>query len=350
MAAEAAAAKKKGTRTYVFMALVVLLTAVVAYFYAQSQTYQSTDDAFIDGHVTNVAPQIAGRVEQVLVNDNQEVKKGQLLVRIDPRDYNAALLQKKAGRESTNAEASATLASVQQQIAHVATLEATVASDQATADADRANADKAAKDYVRYQKLAAQKVISSQDLDAYKAASIADEATYNAAVKKVASDKAQVMEAQAQVNAYEALYQSILAQVHQQDANVQTAELNQSYTNVYAPLDGRITNKSVQVGNYVQIGQNMMAIVPDHIYITANFKESQIGLMRPGQPVEIEVDALRKKFDAHVDSIQAGSGAAFSLLPPENATGNYVKVVQRVPVKIEFDRLLTDSAGVSAAG
>jgi membrane fusion protein, multidrug efflux system len=165
----------------------------------------------------------------------------------------------------------------------------------------------------------------------------------------VASDKAQVVEAHAQVNAYEALYQSIQAQVNEQNANVQTAELNQSYTNVYAPLDGRVTNKAVQVGNYVQVGQSLLAIVPDHVHVTANFKESQIGLMRPGQPVEIDIDALHRKFDGHVDSLQAGSGAAFSLLPPENATGNYVKVVQRVPVKIEFDRPLTDTMGEAAS-
>ena len=182
-------------------------------------------------------------------------------------------------------------------------------------------------------------MVSSHDLDNARASAKASQETLNSDLKKVVSDQAQVNEAKAQVGAITALAQSQQAKIDQSTASLDTATLNQSYSKVYAPEDGRVTRKSVAAGDYVQAGQSMFALVPDNVWVTANFKESQIGLMRPGQPVEIDVDALPgHKFDGRVDSIQAGSGAAFSLLPPENATGNYVKVVQRVPVKLVFNQ------------
>jgi len=157
---------------------------------------------------------------------------------------------------------------------------------------------------------------------------------------KVLSAEAQVVEGQAQVRTYAALLQYVLAQEQENAATVESAQLNDSYTKIFAPESGRVTHKSVEPGDYVQVGQSLLALVPSNIYVTANFKEDQLRLMRPGQPVEIEVDALGgRTFKGHVDSVQMGSGAAFSLLPPENATGNYVKVVQRVPVKILFDSI-----------
>ena len=157
---------------------------------------------------------------------------------------------------------------------------------------------------------------------------------------KVLSADSQVVEGQAQVRTYAALLQYALAQEQENAANVEAAQLNDSYTKVFAPESGRVTHKSVEPGDYVQLGQSLLALVPANIYVTANFKEDQLRLMRPGQPVEVEVDALGgRTFKGHVDSVQMGSGAAFSLLPPENATGNYVKVVQRVPVKILFDSI-----------
>jgi membrane fusion protein (multidrug efflux system) len=165
------------------------------------------------------------------------------------------------------------------------------------------------------------------------------QANLDAAKMKVVSAEAQLVEGQAEVRTYEALLQYVLAQVKANQANAEAARLNDSYTKVFAPESGRVTNRSVEPGDYVQVGQNLLALVPTDIWVIANFKENQIRLMRPGQPVEIEVDALSRTFKGHVDSIQAGSGAAFSLLPPENATGNYVKVVQRVPVKIRFNSI-----------
>jgi membrane fusion protein (multidrug efflux system) len=329
---------RRGVFAILALAGLTALTLTGLYWFRQNQSYQSTDDAFVDGHIVQIAPKIAGRVDQVFVDDNQEVKKGDRLIRIDARDFNAALRQKEAALQGVRAQATAVEATVQQAEAHVKTLQATVDSDQATAEADRAQNDKAQSDWHRYEDLYKSKVVSPSDVDQYRAAAKAAQATLEAGLKKVASDKAQVSEALAQVNTYLALYQSLQAQIGEADANVQSAQLNQSYTEVLASEDGRVTRKAVEPGDYVQTGQTILALVPKNVWVTANFKENQIGKMRPGQPVEIEVDALHGlKFKGHVDSVQSGSGARFSLLPPENATGNYVKVVQRVPVKILFD-------------
>jgi membrane fusion protein (multidrug efflux system) len=308
-------------------------------FFAHFQSYESTDDAFIDVHSVNISSKVAGRVARVLVTDNQEVKKGDVLVELDPRDFDAQVNEQKAALNSAVAQLDAARAGLEQGLAHVLTLQATVESDQAAAEAARAQADLSAKDLKRSEDLYNQKVVSSHDLDNARASAKASQETLNSDLKKVVSDQAQVNEAKAQVGAITALVQSQQAKIDQSTASLDTATLNQSYSKVYAPEDGRVTRKSVAAGDYVQAGQSMFALVPDNVWVTANFKESQIGLMRPGQPVEIDVDALPgHKFDGRVDSIQAGSGAAFSLLPPENATGNYVKVVQRVPVKLVFNR------------
>jgi membrane fusion protein, multidrug efflux system len=308
-------------------------------FFAHFQSYESTDDAFIDVHSVNVSSKVAGRVARVLVTDNQEVKKGDVLVELDPRDFDAQVNEQKAALNSAVAQLDAARAGLQQGLAHVLTLQATVESDQATAEAAGAQADLSANDLKRSEDLYNQKVVSSQDLDNARASAKARQETLNSDLKKVVSDQAQVNEAKAQVGAITALVQSQQAKIDQSTASLDTATLNQSYSKVYAPKDGRVTRKSVASGDYVQAGQSMFALVPDDVWVTANFKENQIGLMRPGQPVEIDVDALPgHKFEGRVDSIQAGSGAAFSLLPPENATGNYVKVVQRVPVKLVFNK------------
>ena len=236
---------------------------------------------------------------------------------------------------------------VQEAIAHVKTEQATVESDQATAAADAAQNDKAQSDLKRNEGLFKTKVVSPQDVDQFRATAKSAQATLNAAEKKVLSDEALVSEARAQVDTFVGLLQTVNAQIRESDANLASAKLNQSYTRVLAPESGWVTQKSVEPGAYVQAGQNLFALVPKQVWVTANFKEDQIRQMRPGQPVEVEVDALRgQKFRGHVDSIQAGSGARFSLLPPEDATGNYVKVVQRVPVKIVFDEPLNTENGL----
>jgi membrane fusion protein, multidrug efflux system len=247
-------------------AIAAILSGATVLFH--SMTHETTDDAFIDAHFVSVAPKVAGRVAVVNVDDNQLVKKGDVLVEIDPRDFEAALAQARAN----------------------------LAKDKATLIQADAN-EKRALD------LFSQKVISTQERDSNVAAA-----------------------------------ESSRGNVRADEAAVKQAELNLGYTKVKAPIDGYVTNKSVALGDYLQVGQTIMALVSTRVWVTANFKETQLRNMRPGQPATIHVDAFPGlKVQGHVDSIQAGSGAAFSLLPPENATGNYVKVVQRVPVKIVLD-------------
>jgi membrane fusion protein, multidrug efflux system len=316
-------------------------------YIVNSEAYQSTDDAFIDGHIIMVSSKVAGRVQAVHVDDNQRVNKGDLVVELDSRDFDAATRQKSAAVESTEAQAAAAQAGLNEAITHVNTLEATVESDRATAEADAAQKQKAQSDLKRFEELYRTKVASPQDLDQFRAAAKSAQATYDAAAKKVTSDEAQVNEARARVDAVGALVKSVNAQIHESDANLATARLNQSYTQVRAPESGWVTQKAIEPGAYIQVGQSLFALVPKEVWVTANFKEDQIGRMRPGQEVEVKIDALRgEKFRAHLDSIQAGSGARFSLLPPQNATGNYVKVIQRVPVKIVFDESVNGKSGV----
>jgi membrane fusion protein (multidrug efflux system) len=330
---------KRFVPTLIAVGLVPVLGVAGLYFFAQAMSYESTDDAFIDAHTVDVAPKISGRIEKVSIDDNWRVKRGDPIVEIDPRDYDAQLRQRQAALESTKAQANSAQAAVEQQIANVKSLQATLDQDKADQQAYQAQADQTADNLHRQQDLYNNRVVSVQDLINAKDSDRSAQANLDAAKMKVVSAEAQLVEGQAEVRTYEALFQYVLAQVKANQANTEAAQLNDSYTKVFAPESGRITNKSVEPGDYVQVGQNLLALVPTDIWVIANFKENQIRLMRPGQPVEIEVDALGKTFKGHVDSIQAGSGAAFSLLPPENATGNYVKVVQRVPVKIRFNSI-----------
>lgn len=330
---------KRFKRTMIGIGLVFIVAVAGLYLYAQAASYESTDDAFIAAHTIEVAPKIAGKVDSVFVRDNQLVKKGDLLVQIDPRDYDAQLDQKQAARESVKAEVQSAQAAVDQQIANVRSLQATLDEDTADEQASQAQADQTSDDLRREQDLYNTHVVSIQDLIHSQVANRAAQANLESAKKKVAAGEAQKAEGEAEVRTFQALVEYVLAQEKQNNATVESAKLNDSYTKVYASENGRITRKSVEPGDYVQVGQSLLALVPSEIYVTANYKENQVSLMRPGQPVEVEVDALGgRKFEGHIDSIQMGSGAAFSLLPPENATGNYVKVVQRIPVKILFDQ------------
>src|ERR1700726_1193273 len=329
---------KRFIPTLVGLGLVPVLGVAGLYFFAQAMSYESTDDAFIDAHTVDVAPKISGRIEKVFIDDNWRVKKGDPIVEIDPRDYDAQLRQRQAALDSTKAQAVAAQAGVEQQIARVNSLQATLDQDKADQRSAEAQADQTADNLRRQQDLYDHHVVSIQDLTNAKDSNRSAQANVDSAKMKVLSAEAQIAAGQAEVRTFAALLQYVLAQQQENEANVETAQLNDSYTKVFAPESGRVTRKSVEPGDYVQVGQNLLALIPSKIWVTANFKENQLRLMRAGQPVEIEVDALGgKKFKGHIDSIQMGSGAAFSLLPPENATGNYVKVVQRVPVKIRFD-------------
>jgi membrane fusion protein (multidrug efflux system) len=241
------------------VALIVLCVVVLwgGYTFIRSFFYESTDDAFIEGHVMTIGTKLSNTVQQVFIDDNYEVKKGDLLVQIDPRDYEVQLHQAQA------------------------------------------TYDKAKSDYDRDKGLDGTRAISKEDLDTTKAA----------------FDVAQ--------------------------AQLDQAKLNLEYTRITAPVSGRITRKNVEPGDYIQTGETLFSIVPHEIWVIANFKETQLTHMQPGQPATIHIDAFPgRTFKGHVDSLQSGTGARFSLLPAENATGNYVKVVQRLPVKIVFDEPL----------
>ena len=306
--------------------LVVALVAVVAgsaYYFRFIAPYETTDDAFIEAHVIPIAPQVAGRVAQLLVRDNQEVKPGDLLVQIDSRDYQAKLDQERAGLAAARSR-------FDQATAQFTVDQAKVEQEKADVAVAEAMAKQAEADNKRYQAAGAFAVSESQlDLAATQARS---------AEAQVDAARNQELAAEAQVGLDKASIQTAAAEVQNSEANVRQAELNLSYTEVKAPEAGYVTHRTVETGAYIQTGQALLAIVPRQIWVVANFKETQLSHMQAGQPVEVKVDAYPQiTFHGHVDSIQHGSGPSFSLLPPENASGNFVKVVQRVPVKIVMD-------------
>lgn len=319
----------------------LLLGALLVYglgYFVEGMAHESTDDAFLDAHVVAVAPRVAGQVKKVYVKDNQEVAPGDLLVEIDPRDFQVQLDQRRAAVTAAQANVASLKANFELGQAQVTSAQATAKQTAAEAAAAQATASRAASDLKRAQELIANHTISPQEFDTAQASATAAQENARAAKAKALSDDSKVAEAQAQSSVNARALERSQAQLHQAELDVDAAELALSYTRVQAPESGRITKKAVADGDYVQSGQRLMALVPPQLYVTANFKETQLQRLRTNQPAMVVIDSVNHApFRAHVDSIMAGSGAAFSLLPPENAVGNYVKVVQRVPVKIVFD-------------
>jgi membrane fusion protein (multidrug efflux system) len=328
--------RKKGYKLKFVLAgtaLLVVLIAVIFYFFLFIAPYESTDDAFIDGYVTLISPRVPGQVARLMVTDNQEVKAGDVLVEIDPRDYGTSLSQTKADLAAANSQAN-------QSRAQVNVSEAKVAQAQAAVTAAEAEAQRANEDLKRYETVES-RAVSKSALDLAQAQARSANANLAAAYSQTNAAEAEVALSKAGV-------ETAIAAVQQAEAKLQQAELNLSYTKVIAPMDGRVTARTVQAGNYVQPGQALLALVPKDVWVVANFKETQLTYMLAGQPVELRVDAYpNRKFKGKVDSLQAGTGARFSLLPPENAVGNYIKVVQRVPVKIVFDEELPTSLDIA---
>ena len=308
---------------------------VVAY------TSETTDDAFITGHIVAIAPRISGQVSAVHVLDNEYVTNGELLVDIDPSDYASTLGQKQAAADSADSNAKAAVAGYNLMKVKVTTAEADARETKADADASAATNTKAQADLQRAKELVKENTISQQEYDQYEASAKQAQADFDSANAKAESDASKVNEANAQLEAAKAEADAVMSQLNESKTEVDSAQLNVSYTKIFAPCEGLVTRKQVEVGDYLQTGQTIFSIVPKEVWVVANFKESQLRDMSPGQKATIAIDALGgREFKAHVDSVQAGSGALFSLLPPENAVGNYVKVVQRVPVKILFDEAL----------
>ena len=314
--------KKKRVIVPAFTAILFFLAGI--YFMIHSIYYQSTDDAFVEGHIVSIAPRVSGPVEQMLIDDNMPVKKGQLLIVIDPNDYEVKLAQTKAKL----AEAKAALNISEKDITRSKSELQESSHDVASTSS---KLDFAKKDYKRYSEMYKEGISSKQDYDSSKTGLTVAKSNYRSAMEKEKASKAMLESAKAKKEAS-------IADIERLEAEVKECELNLSYTKIYAPQDGLITNRSVEKGNYVQVAQPMFAIVPEKVWVVANFKETQLTNMKKGQPVQIKIDTYPgKKFKGHVDSIQRATGAKASLFPPENAVGSYVKIVQRVPVKIVFD-------------
>lgn len=322
------------------LALAALFYFGISYLLAVL-THEATDDAFIAAHIVAIAPRISGQVATVRVVDNQIVHSNDLLVELDSADYAITVSQKESAAVSQEANFRAVIAAYELMRAKVATAESDARKAGLDAESSATTANRTRQDFIRAHNLVKDKTISQQEFDSAQAANDKAQADLKSAQENVAGKNSKVDEAQKQLAAVVAEKDMALSQFNESKTNVAAAKLNLSYTKLFAPGDGRVTRKAVEAGTYVETGQQLLSIVPPEVWVVANFKESQLAKMQTNQPVLVDIDALGgKSFRAHVDSIQAGSGAQFSLLPPENAVGNYVKVVQRVPVKIVFDEPL----------
>ncbi|MEP1075102.1 HlyD family secretion protein [Leptolyngbya sp. PL-A3] len=352
-----------------------------------ASTHEETDNAAVAGHLYQISSRIPGTVSQVTVDDNEVVKPGELLVQLDPHDYEVKVQQAQAALQvaqqqaqaaqgsiaqvGTTAQAQTTEAqgNIAQAVAAISSAQAAVAEAQAGVPAAQAQLAQAnatlqqtQADYARYQSLFESGAVARQQLDAARAAFEVAQAQRNAAQQGVSQAQAKVDQAQQgvgqaqaqleasrsglqqaqatgqQTNVNRSQYEAAVAAIAQAQAQLNAAQLQLSYTQITAPAEGRIGRKTVEVGQQVQAGQPLMAVVGDDLWIIANFKETQMDDIKPGESVEIELDAFPSHtFTGHVDSLAPASGSQFALLPPDNATGNFTKVVQRIPVKITFD-------------
>jgi len=350
-----------------------VLVVVGFFVYRYLTSYESTDDAQVDGHINSISARVSGHVTKLNIRDNQYVNAGDALVEIDPTDYQVALDRAKA--DLANAQAAAVAAGVTIPITDINT-SSQVSASQADVNTARAgiqvseqqlqaakaqlqeaqaNDVKAQNDLGRYKQLVTKQEISQQQYDQAVASAQASaagveaaHANVDAALQQVTQSRNKLVTAEAnyryantapqQMKMTKAKADAALAEERRAKANLQQAELNLQYTKVIAPVNGIVSNRTVEVGQNVAPGQELMKVINlDDVWITANFKETQLRDMHAGQRVTLEVDANGRKYNGKVDSVAGASGARFSLLPPENATGNYVKVVQRIPVKIDLD-------------
>jgi membrane fusion protein (multidrug efflux system) len=373
----------KSNKKGIAVVVVLVLIVIAGFFYWRSTYTVDTDDAQVDGNLFQVSSRVSGQVTKVYVQEQQTVKKGDLLAEIDPTDYQVALEQAEANLATAKAQYEQASVNVPITSTNVRTTLATSGSDvlgteaqvqQAEAQAQAAQAQvaqakavaqKAQIDVDRYTPLVAKDVISKQQYDQAVATATADQAALDAAERtaraqqnqvqlvqqRLAQSKSQEIQSQKngpeQVKVQEATAQAAAASVEQAQAKVDQAKLNLSYCKITAPASGIVSKKSVVEGANLSIGQSLLTIVPlEDLWVTANFKETQLAEMKPGQKVEIEVDALgSKKFSGVVQQIGGATGSSLSLFPPENATGNYVKVVQRIPVRINFTDLQDENKG-----
>jgi membrane fusion protein (multidrug efflux system) len=368
-------AQPQKRRRGIIILVAAVLALIAAGFWWHSTYYEDTDDAQINGHLIQISSRIAGQVIKVNVEENQQIKKGDVIAELDPRDFEVAVANAKAALASAQAAAAAAKvnvpitsintgsnltsagADVTAATASISQAESQLAAAHARVVQAEANNQKAQSDLARYKPLVEKDVISKQQYDAAVAAADAAKASVDDAhaneraaadAVRVANQKSQQAQANLkyaetgpqQVAAQSARAKQADAEVERAQAQVDQAELNLSYTKIVAPEAGIVTRKSVEINQNVSTGQNLMTLVSlEGLWVTANFKETQLKHMTNGQPVEISVDATGRKYNGHVTQIGGATGSVLSLFPPENATGNYVKVVQRVPVRIDFDNL-----------
>lgn len=312
---------------FIVVGVIIVIVAILIgglLWWLTARHYESTDDAYIDARTVQISAQIAGQVESVPVTDNQSVTAGTPLVKIDPRNYRAALAEAKAQLEQAHAQVANLSAQIDAQQANVDSAQLKVTQAQAALQFSE-------EEQKRYQDL-----LRSGSGTQQRAQQAESDLTQKRAA--LAGSQADEVAAEKQLAVLRTQRDSAVAQVDAAQAGLDKAQTDLDRTTITSPADGRVARLSAAKGYYAQPGQALMSVVPNTVWITANFKETQLNDMRVGQPVDIEIDAYPDRdFHGHVDSIQAGSGAAFSLLPSENATGNFVKIVQRVPVKIVFD-------------
>lgn len=366
-----------GSRKFIVLGVVLLLTLAAAFFYWRASFTEDTDDAQVDGNLYQISARVSGQVVKVYVNDNQTVQAGQLLAEIDPSDYQVALEQAQANLASAQAEYTQATVNVPITEVSVGTTVSTTASDvkgstdlvaqaekqvevaNARVEEAKANAQKAQDDVDRYKPLVQKDVISKQQYDAAATAAAASkaavaeaEANVLAQQNAVSNAKARLAQSQAQseqsvkngpgqVRVQESRAAAAQAAIQQAQTKVDQARLNLGYTRITAPVAGIVNKKSVEIGDNLAPGQDLMTIIPlTNLWVTANFKETQLTHMHTGQTVSIKVDAYGgRKFSGTVTQVGGATGSVLSLFPPENATGNYVKVVQRIPVRIDFSNL-----------
>lgn len=340
------------------LALIVVVGGILVWRYYVSR--ESTDDAQIDGHIDPISARVSGTVIRVLHEDNELVQAGELLVELDPKDYQVAVDRARA--DLANAQANSVAAQVGVPLTTTTSSNQLVAADAAVKAADRAvqaaqarveeaqaNYNKAAQDLKRYAQLVEKDEISRQQYDAAQASATAAKASLDAAVASAANAESQAAQARAQAAGAHTVPEQVrmtraragaaVADVQKYQSALEQAELNLRYTKIVAPVTGVLSKRNVEPGQVIQPGQPLFSIVNlDDIWVTADFKETQLRNMRPGQKATISVDAYGREYHGTVESIGGATGSRFSVLPPENATGNYVKVVQRLPVRIRFDK------------
>jgi membrane fusion protein, multidrug efflux system len=364
--------RQKTRRRFLILAAIAILVVGGFFLWRYLSSYESTDDAQADVHLYPVSARVSGYVIRVNVDDNQWVQQGTVLVEIDPRDFEVAVSQAQASLASaeataqslnitvpitsvnTSSQLKSTSSDIDNAKAGIVAAQKQLAAAEAQLDQARANDVKAQDDLKRYKLLVDKREVADQIYDQALAAAKASTATVAAANANVAAAhqfveqaNSRLAEAEAnhqyaetgpqQVSSTKARARAAIADVEEKRALLEQAQLNLQYTKIVAPVSGEV-NKTVVVGMNVQAGQQLLTIVPlDQVWVTANFKETQLRRMRVGQKAEIHIDSSGRKLRGHVDSIAGATGPTFSLLPPENATGNYVKIVQRIPVKIVLE-------------